>query len=216
MREYVIATGMVLLTTPVNDYDRRIVLLTKEFGKITAFCKGARRQGNKMCAITNPFVFGEFKLYEGKNAYNLIDADISYYFEELRIDYEGAYLGMYFLEYASYYTRENNDEIMVLKLLFQSIRAIIKPNIDNRLIRAVFEIKMIVINGEFPGVPQNKDFLPSTYRALSHIVDSPVEHLYTFAVKEEVLEELLWLGNHYRKKFVDRPFKSLEIIDNVS
>ncbi len=215
MREYVIATGMVLEATPVNDYDRRTVLLTKEFGKITAFGKGARRPGNKLLAVTNPFVFGEFKLYEGKNAYTLVDADISFYFEELRSDYEGAYLGMYFLEYASYYTRENNDELMMLKLLFQSVRALTRPNIDNRLIRAVYEIKTVVVNGEYPGVPTDRKFLPGTLRAVDHIVNSTIEKLFSFTVTEDITDELLYLGTLYRKRVVDRPFKSLEIIDFV-
>ena len=215
MKEYILATGMVLLATPVNDYDRRTVILTREFGKITAFCRGARRQGSKMMAVTNPFVFGTFKLYEGKNAYNLIDADISHYFEELRNDFEGAYLGMYFLEFADYCTRENNDDVLMLKLLFQSVRAIIKPNIDNRLVRSVFEIKAVAVNGEFPGVPKDRKLLPATLHALDHIVNSDIEHLYTFAVSDEVLTELKSLAEIYRKRFADRPFKSLEIIDTV-
>ena len=206
---------MVLEATPVNDYDRRTVILTKEFGKITAFGKGARKPGNRLLAATNPFVFGEFKLYEGKNAYTLIDADISHYFEELRTDYEGAYLGMYFLEYASFYTRENNDELLMLKLLFQSIRAITRPNIDNRLIRAVYEIRAVAVNGEYPGIPSDRSFLPGTLRALDHIVNSSIEHLFGFTVNEEILSELLYLGTLYRKRVVDRPFKSLEIIDFV-
>lgn len=208
------ATGMVLEATPVNDYDRRTVILTKEFGKITAFCRGARRPNNKMLAVTNPFSFGSFKLYEGKNAYNLIDADISFYFEELRSDFEGAYLGMYFLEYAAYCTRENNDDTEMLKLLFQSVRAIIRPNIDNRLIRAVYEIKTIAVNGEYPGIPVDRDFLPGTIRAVKHIVESEVEHLYTFAVNDDVLKELMYLGDLYRKKFADREFKTLETLEN--
>ena len=215
MKEYIQVTGMVLLATPVNDYDRRTVILTKERGKITAFCRGARRQGSKMMAVTNPFVFGTFKVYEGKDAYNLIDADTSCYFEELRNDFEGAYLGMYFLELADYCTRENNDDILMLKLLFQSIRAIIKPNIDNRLIRAVYEIKTVVVNGVYPGVPINRQLLPSTLHALNHIAGSDIEHLYTFAVKDEVLNELSDLAQIYMKRFVDRPLKSLEILDTV-
>ena len=215
MREYVIATGMVLEATPVNDYDRRTVILTKEFGKITAFGKGARKPGNKLLAVTNPFVFGEFKLYEGKNAYTLIDADISCYFEELRTDYESAYMGMYFLEYASFYTRENNDELMMLKLLFQSVRALTKPAIDNRLVRAVYEIKTVAVNGEYPGIPTGRSFLPGTLRALDHIINSSIERLFSFTVNDDILNELLYLGTLYRKRVVDRPFKSLEIIDFV-
>ena len=121
---------------------------------------------------------------------------------------------MYFLEYASYYTRENNDEIMMLKLLFQSVRAITKPAIDNRLIRAVYEIKTVQVNGEYPGLPVDRSFLPATQKAVDHIVNSPIEHLYTFAVSDEVLNELLYLGDLYRKRVVDKPFKSLETLEN--
>ncbi|MCR5509258.1 MAG: DNA repair protein RecO [Lachnospiraceae bacterium] len=214
MPDYMIVTGMVLEATPVNDYDRRTVILTKETGKITAFCRGARRQNSRLLAATNPFAFGKFKVYEGRSAYNLIDADISYYFEELRADPDGAFLGMYFLEYASFYTYENNDETMMLKLLFQSVRAITRENIDNRLIRAVYEIKTVQINGEYPGLPGDRTFKPATVRAVDHIVTSDIEHLYTFAVSEEVLNELSFLGDLYRKRVVDRPFKSLQMLEN--
>ena len=105
---------MILEASPVNDYDRRLVVLTKERGKVTIFARGARRMNSKLTAATAPFVFGEFKAYEGRNAYNLIDVDVQFYFEELRENIEGAYLGMYFLEYAAYYSRENNDDLTVL------------------------------------------------------------------------------------------------------
>lgn len=215
MQDHVIVTGMVLLTSPVNDYDRRMVVLTKERGKITVFAKGARRQGSKMMASTNPFCFGNFKLYEGKSAYNLIEASITHYFEELRSDFSGAYLGMYFLELADYYSRENNDEVELLKLLFQSIRAIIKPNIDNRLVRVIYEMKAMVVNGEFPGIPADRELLQATKYTIEYIVKSSIEKLYTFAVNDEVLSELKQVSDMYIQRFVDKKLKSLELIDSL-
>lgn len=216
MLEQVLVNGMVLLTAPVNDYDRRLVILTKERGKITVFAKGARRQGSRMMAATNPFCFGIFKLYEGKTAYNLIEADITYYFEELRSDFEGAYLGMYFLEIADYYSRENNDEVELLKLLFQSVRAIIKPTLDNNLVRVIYEMKSMVVNGEFPGIPADGKLLGGTVYAIEYIVNSPIEKLYTFAVKPEVLAELKTISDKYRRQYIDRQFKSLELLDTLN
>ena len=37
MQEYIQITGMVLKAEPMGEYDRRVVILTKEKGKISAF-----------------------------------------------------------------------------------------------------------------------------------------------------------------------------------
>ena len=55
MQEFICVTGMILKQTPIGEYDRRICLLTKEKGKISAFARGARRPGNRLAAATNPF-----------------------------------------------------------------------------------------------------------------------------------------------------------------
>ncbi|MCR5733207.1 MAG: DNA repair protein RecO [Lachnospiraceae bacterium] len=216
MRDYVPVTGMILETFPAGDYDRRLVMLTTDRGKITVFARGARRTNSKMMAATNPFCFGRFKLYEGKNAYNLIDADIDNYFEELREDFMGAYLGMYFLEYASYYGRENNDDSEMLKLLYQAIRAIIKESLDNRLIRAVFELKILAVNGEFPGIPDDRRLNEATVYTIEHIINSPVNSVFNFRVSDRVLAELTALSNDYRKRYTDHHFRSLDTLDSLN
>lgn len=215
MQEYTQITGMVLKAEPIGEYDRRIVILTKEKGKISAFARGARKQGSRLLAATNPFSFGEFKLYAGRTSYNVTEAAISNYFEGLREDFEGAYYGMYFLELMDYYTRENNDEREMLKLLYQSLRALLHEGLPNRLVRYIFEIKAMVINGEFPGIPREKVWEQSTEYAVSYIVDSSIERLYTFTVTPEVLRQLQEIADDYRRRYLDRTFKSLEIVDNL-
>ena len=57
-------TGMVLAAAPVGEYDRRVVILTKERGKIAVFARGARKPNSAFVGVTTPFSFGEFSVYE--------------------------------------------------------------------------------------------------------------------------------------------------------
>lgn len=208
-------TGMVIKTLPVGEYDRHVTILTKERGKITAFAKGARRPNSRLVAATNPFSFGEFKLYVGKNSYTVLDASISNYFEELRNDFIAAYYGMYFLELTDYYTRENNDEVKMLKLLYQTMRALCVPSLSNELIRYIFEMKSLVINGEFPGIPQWEGLLESTAYSIQYIMDSSIEKLYTFTVNEQVLAQLKDISHFYMNRLIDRKLKSLQVLEEM-
>lgn len=239
-------TGMILTAAPIGEYDRRVVILTRERGKISAFARGARRPNSALMGVTSPFSFGEFTVYEGRTSYTLVSASVSNYFQELRTDVEGAYYGFYFMDLAGYYAREANDETEMLKLLYQTIRALTNIHIPNELIRCIYELKTITVNGEGPQVMEcimcgdkerEKVFsirrggvictqcaghisdgirlLPSTLYTLQYIVCSPVEKLYTFVVKEDVLKELKNLTKAYLDEYLGKRFKSLEILETI-
>ena len=246
MGQSIIVTGMVISTMPISDYDKRIVILTKERGKITAFARGARRPNSSLLAATNPFAFGEFEVFEGKSSYNISKASIHNYFRELTLDVEAAYMGFYFLEFADYYCQENNDEKEMLKLLYQSLRALSSPKLKNELVRIIFELKALTINGEGPSVfscmhcgeradlfhfsvrrggmfcPECKSgqsakrISESTRYALQYVVSSSIEKLYTFDVSEPVLQELKAIMKEYLAVYVKHNFKSLQILEEGS
>lgn len=239
-------TGMVLSTAPISEYDRRVVILTKEQGKISAFAIGARRQNSPLVGAVNPFSFGEFTLYAGRNSYTIQSVRIQNYFAELREDIIGAYYGFYFLEFTIYFTKEANDEREMLKLLYQTLKALTNTKIPNRLIRYIFELKALCFNGEGPQVfqcvccgdkersavfsPQkgglvcsecDRDVIDgiclnnSTLYSMQYIETSKIEHLYTFVVKENVLDELGRVMERYRDIYIDKRFKSLEILETL-
>lgn len=145
----------------------------------------------------------------------MAEVSISQYFEELRKDYIGAYYGMYFLEVADYYTRENNDEREMLKLLYQSMRALLHPSFSHEFVKCVFEIKAVAVNGEYPGPPPETEWSESAVYALAFIASVSVEKLYTFAVTGEVFKELQQIAAQYRHRFMDKTFKSLDIIKTL-
>ena len=242
----IVLTGMVLSTMPIGEYDRRVVILTKEQGKISAFARGARRPNSPLVGAVNPLAFGEFTMYEGRTSYTIQSVSITNYFAELREDVVGAYYGFYFLEVADYYAKEYTDEREMLKLLYQSMRALINPHIPNRLVRRIFELKALTVNGQAPQVFQcvicgDKErpavFSPakgglvcsecsgdvidgmildnSTLYSMQYIESTPVVKLYTFTVAENVLAELEKVMDRLMEVYVDRRFKSLEILETL-
>ncbi len=242
----IVLTGMVLSTAPVGEYDRRVVILTKEQGKIAAFAKGSRRPNSPLVGAVNPFTFGEFTMYEGRSSYTIQSANILNYFPELREDMVGAYYGFYFLEFSNYYTKEFNDEREMLKLLYQTMRALTNKHIPDKLIRYIFELKAFYINGEGPAVfgcvVCGKKDRPTMFSvkkgglvcsdcgievidgisleqsvlySMQYIESSKIEKLYTFNVTEKVLDQLANVMDRYREIYVDKKFKSLEILETL-
>jgi DNA repair protein RecO (recombination protein O) len=191
--------------------------LTKERGKISAFARGARKPGSKFGGNTLPFCFGTYHLYEGRSSYVMVDAEVKNYFEALRKDYIGACYGAYFAEVADYYTRENNDESEMLKLLYQSLRALTATSLPDPLVRCIFELKTLAANGELPPTPPASAGLldDSTQYTLYYIATTPIEKLYTFTVSDTVFTQLRRRAEIYTRQTWDKPFKSLEILSSL-
>lgn len=235
-------TGMVILAAPANEYDKRVVILTKERGKITAFAKGAKRSKSQLAAGTRPFSFGEFTCYAGKTAYTLVSVKIENYFEKITEDIERVYYGSYFLEMADYFGMENVESKHMLLLLYQSLRALTKESLDNRLVRRIFELKMLVVNGEYPNVFQcmgckkkeglngfsrmmhgtlckecrsrdRMELSDSAVYTMQYIVSAEIGKLYTFSVSDDVLAEIERVMNRLIEGYVEKKFRSLEFLE---
>ncbi|MDW2799326.1 DNA repair protein RecO [Clostridium boliviensis] len=214
MRETEKLTGMVIKVSPVGEMDKRLVILTRQRGKVTAFARGARRPGNPFMAVARPFAFGQFSLYAGRDSYTLQSAEISNYFDELAADMECTCYGSYFLEFADYYSRENIDGTGFLKLLYQSVRALLKPALNNQMVQRIFELKAMVLNGEYTEQPP-RQVSDSAHYAWEYVIASPMEHLYTFTLTEPVLLEFSRCVEINKKRYVDREFHSLEILQTM-
>jgi DNA repair protein RecO (recombination protein O) len=212
--EQIVVTGMILQTTPIGESDRRVVILTKDRGKISAFARGARKPHSQLIAATNPFSFGEFSVYAGRSSYTLVSANISNYFSELRSDMQGAYYGFYFLEVANYFGYENSDAKEMLRLLYQTLRALNNTNIPNELVRDVYELRTITLEGEGPQEFASNLSQSAAY-AMNYIMTATIEKLYSFMVTKEVLAEITYEVNKYFKKRVEHEFKALQILESI-
>ena len=212
MQEQIRDKGIIIKAEPIGEYDRRVVILTENRGKISAFARGARRPNSKFVASTNPFVFGNISLFAGRNSYTLTDMEAVEYFDSLRLDFDKSMYGMYFLELADYYTRENNDYRDMLKLLFVSLKALSRGLIDNRLIRAIFELRAVAVNGEFPGLELRSMSETAEY-TIKFIISADFAKLYSFTLKDEVMNEVINYSALVVDKMIHHSFNSLLLLE---
>ena len=235
-------TGIVLSCSDVGEFDRRLVILTKEAGRVTGFAKGARRPNNPMIAACSPFCFGTFEAFEGRSSYHVTKANITNYFRNLAIDYDKVCLGSYFLEVADYLSVEGVDETARLALLYQSLKALESDKFSHRLLKNIYDLKTWVIDGEYPNVfscmtcgkkenlvafsvkhhgmlcldcakrESGTEISNSTLYTLQFIVSSKIEKLYTFVLNNETEEELTRILAAYRLNYRSHKYKSEEFL----
>ena len=244
MRDKIELTGMVLSSTLVGDYDKRLVILTKERGKITAFAKGARKPNSPYLGISEPFNFGKFILLEGYDAYRLVGGEVKEYFLEVKNDIEGICYGTYFCDVLEHLCVEGVGDVNILNLLYVTLKALVKPDIPNSLIRRIFELKVLVYDGEalaaFSCVKcgaqkvsafylrgnglvcdacKTQDMylvMQSTVYTLQYIISTTLDKLYTFQLSEDVWKEVDQVIGQYFEQHVTKKFHSLEILSSLT
>lgn len=215
MKEALELSGVVLKAVPYKEFDKRLEILTRERGRITAFVRGARRLNSPHMAACNPFVFGRFSVYEGKNAYTLVSEHPTDFFDGIARCQPGVYYGFYFLELASYFIQEEEPSEEMVDLLYVALKAIMKENLPLPLIRRIYELRILKINGTY-AVPEERGAMDdSAYYALRYVMAVPVTKLFTFTLSAEAMRDFEKEVRSQINRHVQGTMKSRDLIDEV-
>ncbi len=213
MKEVIEVTGVILLAQPIGEFDKRLVILTRELGKITAFARGVRRPKSPALAVCNPFVFAKFQVYEGRDAYTFGSAEVVEYFTELSAMQPEVWYGFYFLELASYYTKEGMEAEAIVNLIFLALRAMQRQRMPLALIRRVFELRLMAESGDFAMPQESGHFSKDAYRAIWFCASCKLVQLFAFSIEENVQKELSEEVKRQLRRNVDRPMKSVMMLN---
>lgn len=249
MRDEEIVTGIVLYATLVGEYDKRLVVLTRERGKITVFANGARRANSQFRAASQSFVMGEFTVFKTRDAYSLSKVNVKEYFSDIAKDIEKTCYASYFGELMSYYTREGDACVDNLNLLYVTFKAVVSSQIPLSLIRIVYELRLMDIEGQglyayecikckgretlgfisasmggilcercaadAVGVNDLRKISKGILYTLQYIVSAPLGRLFSFTLDEEIEKELADITREFTKRYIDKSFNSLQILETL-
>ena len=200
--------GIVLSVSQLGEYDKRMVVLTEQLGKITIFANGARRQNNRFTAVAQSFTMGRFQLRPGNQAYTLTGAEIERPFLELSGDIEGYTSAAYCCELTDYFTREGVGGSDELNLLYVTFLALLEERLPFSVIRSAFALKLLHIEGEAPEMQE-----PAIAR---YILEQPIGRTFSFEVKDQGARELDRVVKKELDRVLDYPLRSEGILASLA
>ena len=206
MQDELCVRGIVLSVSLLGEYDKRMVVLTEQLGKITIFANGARRKNSRFAAVTQSFTLGRFHVRPGRQSYTLTGAELERSFLDLTPDMERYASASYCCELMDYFTREGVGGRDELNLLYTAFHTLLEGRLVPRVIRSAYAVKLLDVEGEMA---------PSEQGLAQYILSQPIGRTFSFQATPHAEEELEKLAQESLRKVLDYPLRSEEILKSL-
>ncbi|MDR2903574.1 MAG: DNA repair protein RecO [Clostridiales bacterium] len=213
--------GVVLKEYAAGEYDKNLLLLLKERGRVNVFAKGARKPNSKFFAGTQLFCYCEFVIFEGSGFLSLTQTELIQNFYRLTEDYDKFLSAGSFLTLAGEMLLPAMPSADALYLLIKAFQALSKELMDKRLVRSVFEIKFMQTEGYSPQLDECIHCGESVSGALffepQGVVCKNCAHraLKAVAVSDQTVAIMRYILNHDTKDLFKLTVANPAVIENL-
>ncbi len=237
-------TGLIIREYYTGENDRIIAILTPN-GLIRAFARGSRKIKNTNLGATQLLCFSSFDISKSRNnTYAVNSAKAIEIFFELRQDISKLSLAQYFCEAVKYFSDEDDDCSETLRLTLNCLKFLCTGKLSERLIKAIFELRMTCIAGYTPdltscvgcGTEEGRFFFspqdggiycsncaPVRYiemptpalLAARHICYSPFDKIFSFKLDDKNVLALAKMAEKFFVNQAERKFGTLEFYNSL-
>ncbi len=144
--------GLIIREQTIGESDRLVTLLTADFGLVKAFVRRAKTFKNQNLSSTSLFVYGDFTLYKGRDAYVIDNAVPIEVFFDLRADIERLALAQYFAQLTYYLGSQEQPAPEMLRLVLNSLHLLCKGRKNTKIIKSAVEMRMLCLGGYMPNI----------------------------------------------------------------
>ncbi len=232
-------SGVVLKAKPCGERDMVLTLLTAEEGRIHVLARGVGRNRKQSALYAQNFVYSQFQLFRGRGMYVVDAAEPEAAFYNLRQNLSRLALAQYFADVAERIgTGPEGGEL--LSLLLNSLYLLSDTELDETLLKVVYEVRVCQLEGSFPdlacgicGAPPRRwsfregffcescpcqeatDLTPGMAAALAHICAGEGKRMWSFFLNRESLTYLSRLTGAYVEWVTDTRFDSLNYYNSL-
>lgn len=144
--------GLIIKNLNVGEADRIVTILTREKGVVRASARGARRVNSRLSTATRLFCYSDFTLFKSREKYIIDDAQPLEFFMGLDENLEKLALAQYFAQLDGFLAPEEESAGLYLRLLLNALHLIANSSKPLRLVKAVFELRILTMAGYMPDI----------------------------------------------------------------
>lgn len=147
--------GIILSRKNYGEADRILVIMTKNYGKVSLLAKGIRKLQSRKRGHLEIFSKVKFSAVTAKGFDILTEATVLNNFSDLRLNLNKITLAYYFCEVVNKITREGEKQLTVYSLLTTALEQLETAK-NLKVLRKEFILKLLIEMGYWP---KNKNML---------------------------------------------------------
>lgn len=113
--------GIVTRYVNYRESDRILSIFTVEHGRLDAKARGCRKPQSPLVNVCQPFVFGQFEIYTGRDRASVNACEVKETFYPIREDYERFSVGSVMLRLAHDAVQEGEPNEALFSLLYHAL-----------------------------------------------------------------------------------------------
>ncbi len=141
--------GIVVRERSVDD-DRILQILTRDYGVITAYARGAKKPRGKLTSTTELFCYCRFQIFKNKDRYTIDSADLEESFFQLRQEIMKLSLASYIADLFSELAPKEEEAGEYLRLLLNCLHMLKTGRRTPGQIKAICELRLMTMAGYMP------------------------------------------------------------------
>ncbi len=234
--ETVKTRGIVARKAEYGEANCILTIFTEDFGTVSAICYGVKSKKSQLKSASQILCYSEFVLVKAKgNMFRVESADIIEAFYPISEDIVKLSLANYFLDILRDNFDENDGES--LRLLLTSLYFLAYKDINIKIVKAVFELKLMQLSGYEPNLSgcihcgdndtvafdfsggmvcekcKNSGMInisKDVKNAMDYILNSEIKKIFSFSVSESVEKTISLITEGYLLGKSEKKYKSLD------
>ena len=236
--------GVVIREKGTGESDRFVTLLTREYGVLHAFARGAKSLKSEKQSGTQLFAYADFTVSRGKDAFVVTEARPREVFYKLREDVEHLALAQYFCELTGLLAPEETPAEEYLRLLLNALYLLTTGKRPQPFLKAVLELRLMSISGYMPDLAgcascgtytddemyfdsregclychicadHGEPLTAGVLAAMRHICFSEPDKVFSFTLSDDGLRRLANLAQGYMHTHLNHTFKTLQFYNQI-